>query len=292
MATAESSPEIFDSAARRLRRDRAALAGGEDFLRDAIAEELLDRLSAVRRTFVDILDLGCGDGLLGRRLQGDGRAVTFLDAGARFAAGAGGVQADEDRLPFAPASFDLVVSANVLDQVNDLPGALVQIRRVLKPDGLFLAGFVGGGSLPALRQAMLAGDMVSGMAAAHTHPQIDLRAGGDLLSRAGFALPVSDGVSLAVRYGSLFNLFRDLRAMAATNLLPSRRGLTRSALAAASDAFMAQADADGRVTERFEIVILTGWAPDQSQPKPARRGSGSVSLAEALRPPPAAPASE
>ncbi|MFW2829732.1 class I SAM-dependent DNA methyltransferase [Sphingomonas sp. ID0503] len=278
-----TGPEVFDRQARALRRDRAARGQGEDILRQAIAEDLIDRLAGVQRTFTDVLDLGCGDGSLGRALEAPGRRVTYADAGAVFASRAGGVQAEEDRLPFDPGSFDLIVSANVLDQVNDLPGALIQARRLLRPDGLFLAGFCAGGSAPRLREAFLAADMAEGRAVARIHPQIPLQAGADLLGRAGFAMPVADGFTLNLRYGSLFRLVEDLRAMAATNLLPGRQALSRRPLMAAVEAFVAQADPDGRVTERFEIAVLTGWAPAESQPKPARRGSATVSLAEALK---------
>jgi SAM-dependent methyltransferase len=281
-SAAVDNPEIFDRALRRLRRDRAARAGGEDILRRLIAEEIVDRLAAVQRPFRDVLDLGCGDGQLGRSLAAAGHDVTFLDAGAGFAAANGGVIADEDVLPFAPASFDLIVSAGVLDQVNDLPGALIQIRRALRPDGLFLAGFVAGGSLPALRRAMLAGDIAAGGATPRLHPQVDLRAAADLLQRAGFALPVADQIGFTLRYPHLFALVRDLRAMAGTSLLRDRAPLTRTALGIAAAAFADQADPDGKTPERFEIAMLTGWAPHESQPKPARRGSATASLAQVL----------
>lgn len=239
----------------------------------------------VTRDFTDALDLGCADGSLTRALRGRGMRVVSADAGFGFAAAARGVQCDEDRLPFADRSFDLVVSAGVLDQVNDLPGALALIRRVLRPDGLFLGGFAGGGSLVALRGALIAGDMAAGGAvASRIHPQIDLLAAADLLSRTGFALPVADGEGLAVRYADPLRLMADLRGMAAANLLRGRAAppLTRTRIGAAMSAFAAGAAPDGRVTERFEIVYLTGWAPAPSQPRPAARGSGTQSLASAL----------
>ncbi len=184
----------FDRALRRLRRDRAAALGaGADYLLRRAADELIERLAPVRRRFADALDLGCGAGQLAASLRARGLAVAAADPGALFAARAGGVQCDEDRLPFADASFDLVVSAGALDSVNDLPGALVLIRRALRPDGLFLAAFAGAGSLPRLRGAMRAAEEAEGGAASpHIHPQIDVRAAGDLLGRAGFALPVAD----------------------------------------------------------------------------------------------------
>ncbi|MET0269777.1 MAG: methyltransferase domain-containing protein [Sphingomonas sp.] len=286
MTTLPDEIEIFDRALRRRRRDRAFAAYADHaFLRDHIVEGLLDRLDMVTRTFGRALDLGCADGALTRGLRARGLEVVPVDPGFRFAQAAGGVQADEDRLPFADASFDLVVSAGVLDQVNDLPGALALIRRVLKPDGLFLAGFVGGGSLAHLRAALIAGDMTSGAAVPpRMHPQIDLRGAADLLSRAGFALPVADGEPLDVRYADPMRLMGDLRGMAATNILRARgkAPMTRDMLAATFAAFAARADADGRVTERFQLLYLTGWAPAPSQPRPAARGSGTRSLAADL----------
>lgn len=273
----------FDRRLRRLRRDRAARRFDEaDYLHRLMADELIERLDLVTRDFRRALDLGCAGGYLTRRLRGRGLEVIGCDPGAAFAGRARGVQADEDRLPFADASFDLVVSAGALDGVNDLPGALILIRRALRPDGLFLAAFAGAGSLPRLKRAMLAADNVAGGAAPRIHPQIDVRAAGDLLARAGFALPVVDAQPVDVRFSALLDLVRDLRAMGATNLLAerSRLPLTRHALAAAIADFE---DGDGKTTERFEILHLLGWAPSPDQPKPAPRGSGTVSMAEALK---------
>jgi SAM-dependent methyltransferase len=196
------------------------------------------------------------------------------------------VEADEDRLPLAEGAFDLVVSIGALDTVNDLPGALILARRALRPDGLFLAAFAGAGSLPRLRAAMLAADAAQGGASPRIHPQIDVRAAGDLLARAGFALPVADAESVTVRFPHLPALVRDLRAMGATNILASRdrRPIGRAGLAAAIADFAAAADPDGKTAERFEILHLSGWAPSPDQPQPARRGSATTSLAEALKP--------
>ena len=160
------------------------------------------------------------------------RSVTRIDAGAAFARQAGGIQADEDALPVDPESFDLIVSAGVLDSVNDVPGALAQIRRALRPDGLFLGAFVGGGSLSTARAAFREAE--ADRPAARFHPMIDVRSAGDLLVRAGFALPVADGESVSVRYPDLFKLIADLRGMAASNVLRGRVPLTRRAIAAAA----------------------------------------------------------
>lgn len=253
MTVPASVPEIFDRAARRLRRNRAAPAYARHaFLHDWMLDGVYDRLGAVTRSFADVLDLGCADA----RFTLPDATITRCDAGEVFARG--GVQADEDRLPFAAASFDLIVSAGVLDTVNDLPGALTLIRRALRPGGLFLGAFVGAGSLPRLRAAFRAADP----GAARLHPQIDVRAAGDLLLRAGFALPVADAEGLTVRYPDLLALARDLRGMAASNLLAGRMPLSRAALGTAARLFAEQADPDGRVAERFEIVFMTGWGPE------------------------------
>lgn len=281
--TLGSAPEIFDRAIRRQRRDRAAPGYADhDFVRAAMLDGIAERLDAVTRDFADVLDLGCFDGAFHAP---PGARVARCDAGFAFASRGelqgGGVQADEDRLPFADASFDLVVSAGVLDQVNDLPGALTLIRRVLRPDGLFLGAFVGAGSLPALRTALRSAE--AERPAARLHPQIDVRSAGDLLMRAGFALPVADVETLNVGYRDIGRLLDDLRGMAATNVLAGRSALARRAFAALAHTFAEAADDRGRIAERFEIVFLTGWSPAPSQPKPARRGSATASLTDALK---------
>lgn len=276
--------EIFDRNLRRLRRDRVAPHfARHSFLRDAIVEGLLDRLDLVKRDFAHALDLGTADGSLARALRARGIEVTAGDAGARFAGQ--GMQFDEDRLPFEPESFDLIVSAGVLDSVNDVPGALIQCRRALKPDGLFLAGFVGAGSLAWLRRALLEADQAAGGAIPQrVHPLIDVRAAGDLLARAGLVLTVADSESLAVGYSDPIRLLADLRGMAGTNMLAGeKRPLTRGRLAHLGQAFAQAAGPDGRLRERFELVFMTGWAPGPNQPQPARRGSATASLAAALR---------
>ncbi|HEU4968877.1 class I SAM-dependent methyltransferase [Sphingomonas sp.] len=278
-----TAPEIFSRRRRRMRRDRAARDfAAHGFLHARMADELLDRLDSVQRSFVRALDLGCLYGRVGRALAARGIDTVSADPGFRFAQAAGGVQCDEDRLPFADGSFDLVVACGGLDQVNDLPGALTLVRRALKPDGLFLGAFVGAGSLPRLRAALLGAEE---RAVARLHPQIDVRSAGDLLARAGLALPVADGERLTVRYRSLFALLADLRGSASASLLADAAPpLTRTALARAAELFQAGADPDGKVAETVEIVHLLGWAPAPDQPRPARRGSGAASLADALRP--------
>ncbi|MEK9213115.1 class I SAM-dependent methyltransferase [Sphingomonas sp. 2378] len=277
-----SSPTIFDRNARRRHRDSAQPDfAAHDFLRAAMLDGLTERLDAVTRPFRHILDLGCFDGQFPAP---PGAQVARLDPGFAFARAAGGVQGDEDRLPFADRSFDLVVSAGVLDQIDDLPGALTLIRRVLRPDGLFLGAFVGGGSLPRLRAALRVAEAERPVA--RLHPQVDVRSAGDLLMRAGFTLPVADIETLEVRYRDFGRLLGDLRGMGASNMLAERRPIGRAALAAAAAAFADLADPDGRVSEQFNLIFLTGWAPDPSQPLPAKRGSATASLADALKPKP------
>lgn len=276
-----SVPDIFDREARRLRRDRAAPDFARfDFVRAAMLDGIADRLASVTRGFTDMLDLGCFDAALPAP---PGARVTRCDAGARFAGRAGGVQADEDRLPFPAATFDLAISAGVLDSVNDLPGALTLARRALRPDGLFLAAFCGAGTLATLRAVLREAER--DRPAARIHPQVDVRSAGDLLLRAGFALPVTDVEPLTVRYGDIGGLLRDLRGMGASNVLRDRTPLRRDTLARAAELFAARADPDGRTSERFDIVYLTGWSPAPSQPRPARCGSATASLEGALRRP-------
>lgn len=278
---------IFDRRLRRLRRDRAAARfATANYLHRLAADDLLERLDLVRRPFARALDLGCGDGYLAEQLRARGMEVVTADPGFRFAQAAGGIQCDEDFLAFGDGIFDLVVSVGALDSVDDLPGALLLIRRALRPDGLFLAAMAGAGSLPTLKAVMFAADEAEGAVSPHIHPQIDVRAAGDLLVRAGFTLPVADTHGVDVRFPNLFALVSDLRAMAATNVLTarSRRPLGRFGLAAAVADFASRADPDGKTRERFEILNLLGWAPSPDQPKPARRGSATTSLAEALKP--------
>lgn len=281
-----SPPEPFDRARRRARRDRAQTRiAAHGFLIDHMAEELLGRLEGVDRRFTRALLVGAHGPTIAA-LRAKEIAVVVAETGHGAAKAAGGIQCDEDRLPFADASFDLIVSVGVLDSVNDLPGALLLARRVLRPDGLFLAAFAGAGSLPRLRAAMLQADLAGDRGVApRIHPQIDVRSAGDLLARAGFALPVADGDALEARYRDLVGLLADLRFGAQGGVLAGPRPpLGRMQAAAAHGAFLGEADADGRVTERFELVYLIGWAPDGSQPRPARRGSATASLAAALKP--------
>jgi SAM-dependent methyltransferase len=280
-----TNSDIFDRALRAKRRDRMMARFAEhDFLYRMMLDELLDRLADVQRELKEVLVIGCPDGSARAALEAMGKSVVCVDPGFAAARAGGGVQADEDALPFADDSFDLVIACGTLDSVNDLPGALILMRRILRPDGLMLAAFAGGGSLPRLRAALLAGE--GDRAGQHIHPQVDVRSAGDLLARAGFTMPVADGDMLTVRYGDMLRLMHDLRGMGAGNVLASRPpALRRDALIAAAGHFAAAADGDGRTAEQMAVLYLSGWKADPSQAQPARRGSATVSLAEALKPP-------
>jgi SAM-dependent methyltransferase len=275
-----SPPELFDRNARSIRRDRTA-AMPEAFLTGLIIDELLGRLTMVKRTFRSALVIGA-EARLVAALSAQGISVTVADPSARRAELHGGVRIEEDRLPFAPESFDLVMAAGLLDTVADLPGALLLIRRALKPDGLFLGCMVAAPSLPSARAAIAAADAAVGTSVARLHPQVDVASAGDLLVRAGFALSVADLDSFDLSYRGFGSLIDDLRAAAATNVLAQRHGVTRAWLAAAIDAFAARAGPDGRIAETLSLVTLTGWAPSPDQPQPAKRGSATTSLAAAL----------
>jgi SAM-dependent methyltransferase len=282
---------VFDRRVLRRRRDRAATGlDGHDFLLLEIGERLADRLSDIRRTFEVALDLGCHRGELGRLLGGRGGIATLVHADlspamvARVPAPA--VVADEEWLPFRPASFDLVLSLLNLHWVNDLPGALAQIRAALKPDGLFLAALFGGETLKELRQAWMTAEMaIEGGAGPRVSPFADVRDAGALLQRAGFALPLVDTETLTVMYREPLALMADLRAMGETNAVNlRRRTFTRRATVAEAMAGYARsfAGADDRVPATFQILYLTAWAPAPTQPRPLRRGSATQSLAQAL----------
>jgi NADH dehydrogenase [ubiquinone] 1 alpha subcomplex assembly factor 5 len=282
---------IFDRRLLARRRDRAAAQiNACDFLLQRVAEDIVERLEVVRRHFPVVLNLGAHHGLLGRRIRALPGVTTVIDAdlSPRLLAQCSGprVLADEEFLPFRDSSFDLVVSGLSLHFVNDLPGALLQIRRALKPDGLFLAAMLGGRTLAELRQAFfLAEDEVQGGASLRVAPFADVRDLGGLLQRAGFALPVTDADVLTVAYPSPFQLMQELKAMGASNVLVARprRFTTRRTLTRAAEIYVERfGQPDGRVPATFEIVTLTGWAPHKSQQQPLRPGSARMRLADAL----------
>src|SRR5208282_3393014 len=284
------SPLIFDRALLRARRRRAALLGPATFLLDRVADDLAERLGAVLRRFDLALDLGSPGETLRAALGRLGSVGTIVAADAMPATGAKRmpplVAADEEALPFRDGSLDLVVSALALQFVNDLPGVLVQIRRALKPDGLFLAALAGGDTLTELRQCFTAAESeIEGGVSPRVAPFADLRDLGARLQRAGFALPVTDIERVTVRYDCAFALMRDLRRMGATNVLHDRRRtpLRRATLLRMAEIYAERfADPDGRVRATFEIVWLSGWAPHPDQQRPLKPGSAKARLAEAL----------
>jgi SAM-dependent methyltransferase len=280
-----SSPIVFDRRLLRARKERARALGPVTFLVDRVASDLAERLDAVLREFAVAVDLGTPTDAVRRALAGKHSIGALIGVDALPEQGVA-VVADEEALPFRDGALDLVVSAVALQLVNDLPGALIQIRRALKPDGLLLAALLGGDTLTELRQAFAAAEAeVEGGASPHVAPFADVREVGALLQRAGFALPVTDVDRLTVRYASPFALMADLRHMGATNALIERRRtpLRRATLARMAEIYAQRfADGDGRVRATFEIIWLSGWAPHESQQKPLRPGSAQVRLADAL----------
>ncbi len=282
---------VFDRRAVRRHRDRAAAGLAEhDFLIREVAERLADRLDDIQRDFPTALDLGCHGGQLGGLIgrRGGIEMLCRADLSFEMARRAGGpaLVADEEALPFADASLDLVLSVLSLHWVNDLPGALVQIRRALKPDGLFLAAMLGGETLGELRQSLIAAEVaVAGGAGPRVSPFVEIRDAGGLLQRAGFALPVVDADTLTFSYRDAFALMHELRGLGESNAVAARakRPTRRQTLLEAARLYWKRfGDADGRVPATFQVLYLTGWAPDASQPRPLRPGDAAARLADAL----------
>ena len=273
---------VFDRRAVRLHRDRAAgLVGRAQPVLQDVAERLLDRLDDTTRRFSHALDLG-GRGVVAPMLRARGLAVTSCELSTAMARLDGALVGDPEWLPFAPASFDLIVANLSLHSVNDLPGALVQIRAALQPDGLFLASLPALGTLAELRSALTEAEAsLTGGASPRVSPFAGLPDCAGLLQRAGFALPVADGDRVTLLYADPLSLLHDLRAAGESNAVALRdRRIPPPALFAQALAAMPQRD--GRAVATLQLAMLTGWAPGPNQPKAAPRGSGRVSLAEAL----------
>src|SRR4051812_2919161 len=284
---------IFDRALVRLRRQRLA-AGMDDagFLVREVVERLLDRLVDIRRVFPRVLVLGAPVGLVETALAGRAGVELLVaadDTSAMLAGPGLPVVADAELLPFAPDRFDLVLSTMVLHWVNDLPGTLAQLRGCLAPDGLLLAAMPGGDTLTELRQALTRAELeCEGGVSPRVSPFADVRDAGALLQRAGFALPVVDVDRITVSYADPLRLMRELARMGESNALLQRRPgpISRTTVARACAIYREQfGDRDGRVPATFDILFLTAWKPDASQPRPLARGSGKVSLADALKVP-------
>jgi len=279
----------FDRRAHRLHRDRAAAQfDAHAFLFEEVADRLVERLEDLNRKFPVALALGDRTGLVRRCLNGRGgvEALISADLSPAMAARVGGsaLAADEEFLPFKDGSLDLVIAPMSLHWVNDLPGAMIQIRRALKPDGLFLGAVLGGETLGALRAALIEAESEeTGGSHPRVSPVMDVRDLGMLMQRAGFALPVVDSDILTASYPDAFALMRDLRGMAETNSVALRqKSFTRRAVLGRAAATL-PTDAQGRVTAVFHVLFATGWAPHESQQKPLRPGSAKSRLADALR---------
>jgi SAM-dependent methyltransferase len=268
-----ATPVLFDRDLLRKRLARAQKLGPVTFLSDRVAEDLLERLQAVRRDFSDAADIWSPGGL---KLPDRVRSVTSI-----------GLASDAESLPLAPESLDLVVSALAFQFVNDLPGVLAQIRRALRPDGLLLAAMPGGETLHELRSCFAAAEAeCEGGVSPRVAPFADLRDVGGLLQRAGLALPVTDVDRVVVRYDNAFALMADLRRMGATNILIERRRTptrTHTMLRMSEIYEQSFSDSDGRIRATFDIIWLSAWAPHESQPKPLRPGSATASMEEAVK---------
>jgi SAM-dependent methyltransferase len=284
------APPLFDRPLIRQRRSRANLRGAADFLLAHAARDLMERLLVIKRDFARVLDIGTPSPLLASTLAAlpDAPLVIRL-APVPEVLGAPPILpliGDEEALPLASETFDLAVSALAFQHVNDLPGALLQLRLVLKPDGLFLGCLLGGQSLTELRAALaIAESEISGGISPRVAPFADVRDMGALLQRAGFALPVVDSEPLLVRYETMLSLMRDLRAMGFTNALTARlrRPSTRRLFLRAAEIYAERfADPDGRVRATFELIFVSGWAPHESQQKPLKPGSAKIRLADVL----------
>ncbi len=284
------SMNVFDRRAVRAHRDRcAARIAGHDYLFAEIADRLADRLEDVRRGFPTALVLGARGGLAPRlagRFGIETVVTADLSPALLAAAAAPRVACDEEALPFAARSLDLVVGCLTLHWVNDLPGALVQIRRALKPDGLFLAALLGGDTLVELRRSFLEAEAAEeGGASPRTSPLTELADAAGLMQRAGFALPVADLDTITVTQPDPFALMHDLRAMGEAGAAHARRKTVtrRATLFAAAARYRAlYGDEAGRVPATFQTIFLTGWAPHEAQPRPLRPGSAQARLADAL----------
>jgi SAM-dependent methyltransferase len=276
MATPHSAPILFDRTLLRARQARARKQGEATFLLDRVAEDMADRISAVKRDFADVAEIWTPGEVLRPPLVDRFKSITRVK-----------LDSDSEVLPLKPESFDLIVSALAFQFVNDLPGVLAQIRRALRPDGLLLAAMLGGDTLTELRQSFAAAEAeIEGGVSPRVAPSADLRDIGHLLQRAGLALPVTDVDPVVVRYDNAFALMRDLRRMGATNILIERlRKPTHRATMLRMSEIYAQrfSDPDGRIRATFDIVWLSAWAPHESQQKPLRPGSAKASLEAAVK---------
>lgn len=283
-----SSPQILNRRHLRTRLERAARINdrGAMFLLDHVREDVIDRLHLVNRTFGTAVDISGWDSDLCDTLGARAMATKAVRLAPFVARGLPQAIVDDEVLPLGDKCCDLILSMLNLQFVNDLPGLLAQARRALRPDGLFLGAAIGGESLHELRTCLAEAELeISGGLSPRVSPLAEIRDLGSLLQRAGFALPVTDTDRITVRYDSLTDLARDLRAMAATNILNDRRALCppRMLFPLAARIYAEKySDPDGRLRATFDIVWLSGWAPHASQQQPLKPGSAQTSLADAL----------
>ena len=284
---------VFDQTLVETRRRRALRNGDPkaQFLLEIAGRELAERLSVVERHFDRAVELHGYTGLTAEFIAETGKVSDMLrvETDAAFAGkeAAPVTVASLENVPVAPGSVNLVVSPLSLHLTNDTPGVFIQVRRALKPDGLFIAAIPGSGTLQELREVLLATESeLTGGASPRVIPFADVREIGALLQRAGFALPVADTETYTVRYASLFALLKDLRAMGMTNPLVarSRKPLTRGFFLRAAEIYAERfADPDGRIRATFSVIYISGWAPHESQQKPLKPGSAKQRLSDALK---------
>lgn len=278
-----SGIEIFDRA--RVRRNRSRYIEEHGFLANWAGTQIADRLQDVNRTF----ELGLQMGLRAPKNHG-GKVKTMIgmDMSEKLVSKAYApvICADEEWLPFKDESLDLVINTLGLHSTNDLPGAMIQIRRALKPDGLFLAALFGGESLMELRHSLMAAEIeMKGGASPRVFPFADKPQMGSLMQRAGFALPVVDSEIVTVTYPDMFALLKDLRFMGEGNAILARdkKFAGRALFAKAAELYAKNfSESDGRIRASFEVIFLIGWAPHASQQKPLAPGSAKTRLADAL----------
>ena len=257
--SAPVTPELFDRKLRAMRRDRAARIGPDMFLFERAFDECLDRLKDIARTYSRALLVGCPSPEWPLHLREYAFEVETVDPGQIFASASGGTQAEEDRYDFGEDRYDLCVAVGTLDTVNDLPLALQLIRRALRRDAPLIGAFAGGNSLVALRASFIEAGRSEGRVVARTHPRIEAPTLAQLLSSAGFSMPVVDVDRVRLRYSSLEGLVRDLRAMGATSCLAQRApALTKTGATYVGQAFAALAT-DGKTEELIEILHFLGW---------------------------------
>ncbi len=280
-----SEISVFNRNHLRLRRKRALPEFAKHgFLFEWSAKQIIDRLQDIKKTFPVTYSIGnrVPDDFW-QQLKAQKQIETLIVSDIAK----GDIISDNEILPFQENSADLIVSVLDLHTINDLPGTLMQIRKILKPDGLFIACMLGGETLYELRESLMQTDIeMSSGASPRVAPFADTQTAGALLQRAGFALPVVDSEIIRVSYQTMFNLMADLRGMGESNALTARKKTFTSPVFFARAAEYYQNhfnEEDHRVTASFEIIFMIGWAPHESQQKPLRRGSAEHSLTEFLQ---------